>query len=727
MSYFFSACTLRSNKENEKKIFIIYNPEDEKNPVFKKDMLISSSQYRLFVSETKKINTVYVTYETYKTDEYVDASTKSDVFEKNITEKKAVKISGGDFILDVKSKETKIFGGKKCNTRKKSKTGFFKKIVFIAGFLIVISTAVFGGMLIGIKYFSKTDNTVSKTQITDSVSTIDGMIIPSNNELNDNPDVQQITISIDRSYSSVPKEDIQLKGMVVNGVAEIEMPSFDRDDYFSHVPGYTFGFSTEKGSDKIEYYGGEKYKFTSDTKLYRVLVKYGGGSGTQEDPYIINYFDQLELLAEEKARGYFKQTCDIVFPNWASHTPIDTVNKLKANPDKEKFEYDGGGYNIANIDNPLFGKISGATIENVNIKNSSIKCTDYKYYGFIACEAYNYQYANKTDKKNYETGETVIRNCSVSKSGLHIGERDDDEKVVVSAHDVIAPDRIEYDDNGNPVTTTEDKNVQKTLNGDYAVGGIIGLGGQIESCYVYDVGIYCYLDKYYLYAGGIAGKPANVINSGVRTFLVDGNVFSSGGIVGSAAGSRRYNAMGEELPGYYGGNIQGCMSIDARIKSEYAAGGIVGEATTPAQNAVISNCYAFDSLLKAGTYNKDGKVIKEGFNGGIIGSDGQETNGHLIVNTVYPAEYKANGFVVKSKTDDSDRLAPQYAFYQDTILSVINKNSVSKNNPSEIFTGTYRIDDRIMLPASENDTGGKLPYPESLAAIIDKIMKSEEN
>ena len=88
---------------------------------------------------------------------------------------------------------------------------------------------------------------------------------------------------------------------------------------------------------------GQSYEFSESTKLYRVLVKYGGGSGTKEDPYLIDYYDQLELISTEKARGYFKQTADISFPEWASHKPIDTVNELKDTPKDERFEYHGGG------------------------------------------------------------------------------------------------------------------------------------------------------------------------------------------------------------------------------------------------------------------------------------------------------------------------------------------------------------------------------------------------
>ena len=148
----------------------------------------------------------------------------------------------------------------------------------------------------------------------------DGMLIPEQNPVGENAD--QITITIDRSYAAVPTEDLQIKGAVVKGQAEITLPEFDRTDFFTHVRGYTWGFSTDPDAEKIDYYGGQTYNFSKDTKLYRVLVKYGGGSGTKDDPYLINYYDQLELMSEEKARGYFRQTEDIVFPDWENHTSM---------------------------------------------------------------------------------------------------------------------------------------------------------------------------------------------------------------------------------------------------------------------------------------------------------------------------------------------------------------------------------------------------------------------
>ena len=452
----------------------------------------------------------------------------------------------------------------------------------IAGGVLVLGVVAFGfGNIMG-----KSKANVETEEVTNVITSEDGMIIPEQAEIS--ADVEQITISIERSYSAVPTEDLQIKGEVIDGVAQITLPEFDKTDFFTHVSGYTWGFSTNPDGKKIEYYGGSTYSFSKDTKLYRVLVKYGGGSGTKDDPYLINYFDQLELMGEEKARGYFRQTEDIVFPEWASHTPIDTVNELKSDPQAEYFEYDGNGYAIQNLDNSLFGTVSGAVIKNVNIQNSFINTEKFKDYGFIACEVYNYRY--ETEGESYETGETLIQHCSVSHSAIYAEipqEENATESVqVVTAPVVVPPDLVEYDEDGNIIEkTTEFEPIKVTKHGEYAVGAITGLGGQIENCYVTDFGIYASLEDYFLYAGGISGKPANIVNSAVYDFSAQGNIFNAGGIAGSCGGSRMYNPTGKELPDFYGGNIQGCLARKIVLTTESSA----GECSTNAENAVILN------------------------------------------------------------------------------------------------------------------------------------------
>jgi hypothetical protein len=63
--------------------------------------------------------------------------------------------------------------------------------------------------------------------------------------------------------------------------------------------------------------------------------------------------------------------------------------------------------------------------------------------------------------------------------------------------------------------------------GENSIGSITGVGGQIENCFVTNVVIVAELDDYFLYVGGVSGKPANVINSGVVGFAVKGKVVKS--------------------------------------------------------------------------------------------------------------------------------------------------------------------------------------------------------
>ena len=701
MNYFCSV-HIQSKKDAEKKFFIVL--ENEKNtdnelPNLTKEILLENNSYKEFITQYKP-KLVFADYRVYSTDSEIYASTQDDVFEHLIQSGQATCIGQSEINVDCAK-------DKHSGRRKKKKTSPVLKAGIVGG-VIVLSVSAFGlGNTLGKSQVVSTEKISTENTITD-----DGMIIPVQAEIS--PDAEQITISVDRSYSAVPTEDLQLKGEVVDGSAQITLPEFDKTDFFTHVSGYTWGFTTDPDGKKIEYYGGNTYSFSENIKLYRVLVKYGGGSGTKEDPYLIDYFDQLELMGEEKARGYFKQTEDIVFPEWASHKPIDTVNELKSDPQSEYFEYDGNGYAIQNLDNPLFGTVSGAVIKNVNIQNSFINTIEFKDYGFIACKAYNYRYETGNGK-TYETGETLIQHCSVSHSAIYaeIPKEETTENVqIVTAPAVVPPDLVEYDEDGNVI---EPENIEAAKNGEYAIGAITGLGGQIENCYVTDFGVSASLSDYFLYVGGISGKPANVFNSVVYNFSAQGNIFNAGGIAGSCGGSRMYNPTGKELPDYYGGNIQGCAARKIVITTESSAGGIAGESSTDAENAVISNCYANELTLVSGIF-EDNKMIKTGYCGGIIGSDGKEKNGHKIMNTVSTADFSVIGNKKFSDYDETIRLAPDYAFYQENILTVINKNTISPDNPKEIYTGNFIFD--ITLFGDEN---GGLAFPSEISDLFEKV------
>ncbi len=689
-----------SAKEKEVTTYVIFEPEQDL--VLTEAILKENNQYREFINDYKP-KVIYVDYSVYTTEESINASLQPETFEEIIFTSATL----------VSTAELTIETNKKVKKKKKSNT----RIIAICCFIAVLTG--FFGMLAGTKISrdkeTLTEETIADESIIQNISE-DGMIIPVAPESNASD--EQITVSIDRSYSSIPKEDLELKGSIVDGKAVITLPSFDRTDFFTHVAGYTWGFSSNPDSEKIEYYGGMSYNFTEDTKLYRVLVKYGGGSGTKDDPYIINYFDQLELMASEKVRGYFKQTANISFPTYASHSPINTVNELKNSPNAEYFEYDGNGYIIENIDNPLFGNVSGATIKNVNIRNSVINVSALRDYGAIVCNAYNYQY--KANNTSYETGETLIKHCTVSHTSINLGTKPE-EATYNNSGEVIPPSEIEYDENGNVI----EKDISPELvvkSAEYSIGGISGNGGQIEDCYVTDLGINVYSNNYVLNVGGISGKPANVINSAVYFFSTQGNIFNAGGIVGEASGSRYYDAYSRELPIYYGGNIQGCVARKVILTSELNVGGIAGTGGSNSENSVISNCYVKDLSSMCGVFSTDGNhaLIKAGTVGGIIGSDNTSRYGHIISNCVSTADTLIIGNATRSKFDDTNRQAPDYAYYQENIITVINKNTINPNNPKEIFTGVFSFRGDVF-----GDNGGSLAYPNTIEDLFGKTVVEE--
>lgn len=712
MSYFyFCDIKLEARKNIEKHFFYVFLDKydtEENVPNLTKDILLMTGQYRDFVA-TYRPKTVLAYYTTYRTENEVFPNTPDDKLQQIIED-------GG---LLISSSEISITCSKDFVKKKGKRKSTKKQLILVPSIILASFALLVGGMKLGElkgggNYVNANNNNTAQ------IISEDGMIIPTQEQFDES--IDQITVSIDRSYSSIPTEDLQLKGKVVNGVAEITLPSFDRNDFFTHVEGHTWGFSTDPEGTKIEYYGGSTYSFSENTKLYRILVKYGGGSGTQEDPYLINYFDQLNLMSKEKARGYFKQTENIVFPDWATHTPINTINELKVNPDDEHFEYDGNGFTISNIPNSLFGKVSGATITNVHIKNSVINDTAHKNYGFIVCEAYNYRYKG-IDGKTYETGETTIKNCSVSHSAIYntYPQNNNQNQVeVVTAPVVIPPNLIQYDENGNvintPSTTTPTKSAQ------YAIGAITGLGGQIENCYVTDFGIYSEINDYFKYAGGISGQPTSVVDSAVYYFSTYGNIFNAGGIAGNIGGTKLYDPSGKEFPVYYGGNIQGCVSRYAILDADVSCGGIVGEATSNnSESAIISNCYSKQLEFTAGVYNSDGELEQSGVCGGIVGTDGNERYGHHLVNNISPVNYNVIGYQKSSKFDDTNRLAPDHAYYQENILTVLNKNSVNPNNPDVIYNGNFTFGNGEFY---DNEIGW-LVYPAGIYNLFAKTYVSD--
>lgn len=138
---------------------------------------------------------------------------------------------------------------------------------------------------------------------------------------------------------------------------------------------------------------------TVEVPYYRYMVmEFGGGLGTAEDPYIISNADQLRYVVTGYwADTYFKMSNDIHInetgnPNWTANA----VTWEQSSSNCFGGNFDGGGFAVYGLyynDNPgteqsdygvgLFPKIStSAVIKNVKIKNANLKG-----YGSAGCIA----------------------------------------------------------------------------------------------------------------------------------------------------------------------------------------------------------------------------------------------------------------------------------------------------------------------------------------------------
>jgi len=411
---------------------------------------------------------------------------------------------------------------------------------------------------------------------------------------------EYITVTIDQSYLN--KSPLTYKVQLdMDKNAFLTLPKIDdKNDVYNHVFGCTYGYSTRKPRGKfgtIEYYGGTECKFTKDVTLYRVLNKYGGGDGTKKNPYIIDYYDQLLYLAENKAVGFFKQTADIKFPVNTNREPICTVDISDGYEDKyyDLFVYDGGNYTIKNLsgEGGLFGTLAASAVKNVRISGANITVKNGN--GGILCnEITSYAFGK------YGTGNSRIQNCTVSDCKI-TGENAEN------------------------------------------IGGIVGFGGNVEYCLAEKVTINGTCEA----AGGIAGNACTVKGSLSNSVSVSGNILAAGGIAGTSYGAEIYESADDFT--FVGGDITGC-GVRTFTSTAVNSGGIVG-LSTACSDSFIKSCYAANIYLNGenngGISGADGDknyrhraayVIIDNTNGyAFIGGDNPRSTTKMMVLSV-PAD-----------------------------------------------------------------------------------------
>lgn len=156
---------------------------------------------------------------------------------------------------------------------------------------------------------------------------------------------------------------------------------------------------------------------TINFTAYSTTESFAGGTGTQDDPYIIVTANQLNNIRNNLDK-HFKQIKDIdlndlkvkLDPIEANWEPVG--HDFPVNPGPFTGNYDGMGFEIQNmvvvseIDgySGFFAVISEATIKNIVFRNAQIDC-DASYSGIFAGYIYNSIIDN-----------IIIKNSSISKS-----------------------------------------------------------------------------------------------------------------------------------------------------------------------------------------------------------------------------------------------------------------------------------------------------------------------
>jgi hypothetical protein len=332
----------------------------------------------------------------------------------------------------------------------------------------------------------------------------------------------------------------------------------------------------------------------------RVYAYSGSGTGTVNDPYVINSRAELQQIGNNLTASY-KLDCDIDLGS-IEWTPLGTSTA------KFSGVLDGKGHTIKNLyinkldlgQNGLFAYLNSAIIKNLNVR--SVNIIGGNDTGALAANV---------------TGTSIIDNCSA------------DGKIIASGT------------TGGLVGTASGLNISNSYSAvsitgkGNCVGGLIGsITGNINSSYaITDVvsksGIYtgglvgaitgnitqCYTTNNVISAGDSTGGISGWINGDVQQSYATGSVTSSGNGTGGIIGS------------LYSGTIQNSFNL-ASVGGASGVGGIQGNGA-----GSIQYCYS------------SGKITGLVAIGGLTGVNVPVTNSYYDGN--------ASGYIPQNSYDTS--------------------------------------------------------------------------
>ncbi len=332
-----------------------------------------------------------------------------------------------------------------------------------------------------------------------------------------------------------------------------------------------------------------------DSWTSHAATSYAGGSGTQEDPYLIETEEQLALLASSgtNSNTYFKQTKNLYLSSYSwKSMPFSGI-------------YDGNNNCITGLNAPLFGLLSGATIRNLKLQNVNI-------------EAVGNAAAITTLSMN-----STITNVEVI-SGSIIATSNNGTSVAAGHVAAVAGGLISNCKNNAYVSSQQ------------TAGGIVGLcNSSVTSCI--NTGIITAIDS----VGGIAGRTTSSscnISYCYNTGQIIGPTAGvttqegAGGILGLGVGVISHCANSGSVSGTLSGGIVGqayasgnvsltiefCSNV-GNIFAQWSCGGLLGAVLNNVEgDVVIDSCFVKCELIAAvqGVYLAGGLI---GVCGGSLG------------------------------------------------------------------------------------------------------------
>ncbi|MEM2878493.1 MAG: GLUG motif-containing protein [Candidatus Hadarchaeales archaeon] len=328
------------------------------------------------------------------------------------------------------------------------------------------------------------------------------------------------------------------------------------------------------------------------------------GSGTPDDPYMIENVEGLQAMKENLSACYrLKNDIDAsVTKTWNGGQGFEPVGPFSG-------IFDGDGHKIENLyinrnsDNVGLFSVIGATgvVENVGLENENIN-GEFRVGGLAGANF-------GTVSNSYTTG---VVSCEEGLGGGLIGSNDGIVDNCFSTSNVVGSnDRVGGLIGGNYGTVENCYSTADNVSGGSCVGGLIGVNyGTVENCYSTADNV-----SGGSYVGGLIGCTYQSVLNSYTTANVSGTTHV-GGLVGWSTGNgyiRRCYAIGSVSGSLNVGGLVGNSSYGGGVYDSYARGDVSGS----------SNVGGLIGFLQYSTMHRTystGAVTGTTNVGGLIGS-----------------------------------------------------------------------------------------------------------